>query len=79
MVESKLTALPILSAINDNDVIYIVDDPGGDSLSKQATMSTVKSYIGIQGINVGNFGAKGDGITDDTAAIQMAIDTAIII
>jgi archaellum component FlaG (FlaF/FlaG flagellin family) len=49
MADTKLTNLSAISAIADEDLFYVVDDPGGTPVSNKATASQVKTYINATG------------------------------
>ena len=70
--------LPILSVgeqglCTDTSEIFIGGSTGNIQL---ANKEYVDSQLVDMAINVKAFGAKGDGITDDTIAVQNAINTA---
>lgn len=58
MADEKLTALPNLAVPISTDIVYVVDDPGGVPLSRQATIAAVVTAgspdIGARAYNSGN-------------------------
>lgn len=46
MADAKLTALSATTSLSTDDLLYVVDDPGGTPASKKITAANVKIFMG---------------------------------
>lgn len=68
-LQTELTTAPTYT-----DVIPLVHDPGGSPVSRRQTQ---RNWTKGFGHNVLNYGAQGNGSSDDTSAVQAAINAAM--
>jgi hypothetical protein len=45
MADAKLTSLAAITSISTDDIIYVVDDPGGTPVSKKITFDNLQKSI----------------------------------
>jgi hypothetical protein len=75
MSDTKISALPAITAAADSDVLPIVQGSGGSAVTRRSTLAQMRAGIlADRAYHVRDFGAVGNGTTNDAPAIQAAVD-----
>ena len=75
MSDTKISALPTVSTTADADLLPVVQASGSTFATRRASLAQLRSGLFLdRPVHVRDFGAVGNGLTDDGPAIQAAID-----
>jgi len=75
MSDTKISALPAVNTAADTDLLPLVQGSGGGATTRRASLAQVRSrLLADRALHVRDFGAVGDGVTNDAPAIQAAVN-----